>query len=114
MISFQMVFQYRQRSANPSPSQGDNNKKWCQDTILCKTMTYFDLKGYCFLKVTHLHIKLHLRQMGSYITRFLTFRFLLELVFLVGACSIEENLLFHYIRVEVLATECEVALHLDF
>ena len=68
-------------------------------------MTYFDLKGYCFLKVTHLHIKLHLRQMGSYITRFLTFRFLLELVFLVGACSIEENLLFHYIRVEVLISE---------
>ncbi len=50
-----MVFQYRQRSANPSPSQGDNNTKRCQDTILCKTMTYFDLKGYCFLKVTHLH-----------------------------------------------------------
>lgn len=51
--------------------------------------------------------------MWSYITSFLTFRFLLELVFLVGAYSIEENLLFHYISVEVLAAECEVALHLD-
>ncbi len=114
MISFQMVFQYRQRSANPSPSQGDNNTKRCQDTILCKTMTYFDLKGYCFLNSPPMFkIKLHLRQMGSYITRFLTFRFLLELVFLVGSYSIEENLLFHYISVEVLATECEVALHLE-
>jgi len=52
--------------------------------------------------------------MGSYITWFLTIRFLLELLFLVGSYSIEENLFFHYISVEVLATECEVALHLDF
>lgn len=58
--------------------------------------------------------KIH--QISSYsnvnITRFLTFRFLLELF--LGACSIDEGILFDYRSGEILATEYEVALYLNF